>query len=148
MNGPADESVVSFLGAGTVLSGPVVEKRRDTFIVAIGGKEIESVGDFSVGESVDLYIRPENVTLSIDLDSAGQERATRTGNLFPASIVRITPLGFYEKVLLDCGFPLVSYVTRQSREDLDLREGQPVMASFGATAIHVITRGRQLPDRP
>jgi molybdopterin-binding protein len=41
---------------------------------------------------------------------------------------------------LDCGFPLVTYVTGHSLENLSLREGQVVSASFKATAIHVIRK--------
>jgi tungstate transport system ATP-binding protein len=47
-------------------------------------------------------------------------------------------MGFYQKIRLDCGFPLVSFVTRQSVEKLDLREGREVLASFKATAVHVM----------
>jgi tungstate transport system ATP-binding protein len=148
MNRPVDETVAAFVSAGTVLAGLVIEKRRDTFVVAVNSEEIESAGAFGVGESVGLYIRPENVTLSIGLNAVGQKRVTGARNVFPATIVRIMPLGFYEKVLLDCGFPLVSYVTHQSRKALELREGQRVSASFEATAIHVIARGRREPPEP
>lgn len=140
MNRPSNEFVASFVGAGTVLSGVVAEDRGDTFLVAIGGATIESAGSLGRGESVNLYIRPENVTLSIGNGNAGQGRLTSARNVFPGTITRITSLGFCEKVLLDCGFPLTSYVTRQSREDLRLREGDRVLASFKATSIHVIPR--------
>jgi tungstate transport system ATP-binding protein len=139
MNRPANESVAAFVGAGTVLTGIVTENRGDTFFVAVGGATIESAGNLMTGESAHLYIKPENVTLSIG-DGTGRGRVTSERNVFPGTITRITPLGFCEKVLLDCGFPLTSYVTRQSREDLRLREGEHVLASFKATAIHVIPR--------
>lgn len=138
MNTPVDEAVASFVGAGTVLTGRVTENRTDTFLAAIGGHEIESAGDLRAGDPVSLYIRPENVTLSVSSGDDGRKRSTSARNVFPAKVVRITPLGFFEKVLLDCGFPLTAYVTRQSREELGLREGQPAIASFKATAIHVI----------
>jgi tungstate transport system ATP-binding protein len=65
---------------------------------------------------------------------------TSARNLFPAIIKKIGSLGLYQKVQLDCGFPLVAYVTHHSMENLSLGEGKEVMASFKATAIHVIRR--------
>jgi molybdopterin-binding protein len=43
-------------------------------------------------------------------------------------------------VAIDCGFPLVALVTRRSVEEMALAEGAPVVASFKATAAHVIPR--------
>jgi tungstate transport system ATP-binding protein len=54
--------------------------------------------------------------------------------------MKISPMGLFYKVQLDCGFPLVSYVTTQSREQLGLKEGKTVIASVKATAIHVIKK--------
>ena len=59
---------------------------------------------------------------------------------FPGKIEKIVSLGFYRKIQLDCGFPLVAYVTNHSLESLSLREGKEVVASFKATAIHVIRK--------
>jgi len=52
------------------------------------------------------------------------------------------PPGFFQRIQLDCGFPLVAYVTRHSLDDLSLDEGKDVDASFKATAIHVVRRKR------
>jgi len=49
-------------------------------------------------------------------------------------------LGLFHRIQLDCGFPLVAYVTSHSLETLSLREGKEVNASFKATAIHVVRR--------
>jgi tungstate transport system ATP-binding protein len=143
MNRPVDEVVASFIGIGTVISGRVIESRGDTFSVAAGGREIESIGQFAIGETVCIYIRPENVTLSIHpSENRSAPVQTSARNVFSCTVTGVTPFGFYEKVRLDCGFPLVSFVTRQSVEKLDLREGRAVLASFKATAVHVM---RKLP---
>jgi tungstate transport system ATP-binding protein len=68
------------------------------------------------------------------------QEATSARNVFPAMITRIVPLGLYYKINLDCGFPIVTYVTGHSLANLSLREGQVVSASFKATAIHVIRK--------
>jgi tungstate transport system ATP-binding protein len=144
MNRPLDEVVASLVGIGTIVSGRVVENHGDTFSVRVGEKEIESIGRFSVGEMVGIYIRPENVTLSIPFSqAAGTVLHTSARNVFPGTVRSVTPMGFYQKVRLDCGFPLVSFVTRQSVENLSLLEGREVIASFKATAVHVM---KKLPE--
>jgi len=136
MNHPADEFVASFVGVETVLTGEVIKRDGGTFVVSVSGHNIEAVGEVRLGESVALCIRPENVTLSIH----SSNEATSARNVFLGKIMKIFSLGLYQKVLLDCGFPLVAYVTNHSLEELSLKEGEEVRASFKATAIHVVRR--------
>jgi tungstate transport system ATP-binding protein len=135
MNHPADEFVAGFVGTETVIPGTVTASRQGTLSIDIGCREIEAVGDAPPGTKVLLCIRPENVTLATD-----DGRATSARNVFPATVVRIIPRGFYYKVELDGGCPLTAYVTRQSIEDLDLIEGLSVITSFKATAVHIIMK--------
>jgi molybdopterin-binding protein len=46
------------------------------------------------------------------------------------------------RVVVDCGFPLVALITKQSLEDLGLKVGDEAVASFKASAVHLIQRGR------
>jgi tungstate transport system ATP-binding protein len=137
MNHPANELVASFVGIETILSGKVVKKDGGTFVASVSGQEVEAVGDARLGEAVVLCVRPENVTL---LTRPSQE-GTSARNIFPGKIVKIISLGLYQKVHLDCGFPLVAYVTNHSLEELLLTEGKEVKASFKATAVTVMRRG-------
>jgi tungstate transport system ATP-binding protein len=137
MNRPANEFVASFVGVETILNGKVIKGNGGSFIASVGGKEIEAVGDVHLGEAVILCIRPENVTLSIRPSQEG----TSARNIFPGKIVKIISLGLYQKVHLDCGFPLVAYVTNHSLEELSLIEGKEVKASFKATAVVVMRKG-------
>jgi tungstate transport system ATP-binding protein len=139
MNRPVDEFVASFVGVESILSGRVVNKSGGSFIVSVSGHEVEAVGDVHEGEEVALCIRPENVTLSIH----PLKETTSARNVFPGKIVGVTPMGLFHKVQLDCGFPLVAYVTRHSLENLMLAEGKVVNASFKATAIHVVRRRKE-----
>jgi tungstate transport system ATP-binding protein len=43
-------------------------------------------------------------------------------------------------VELDCGFFLAAFVTARSLEELRLRDKSKVIASFKATAVHVIRK--------
>jgi tungstate transport system ATP-binding protein len=136
MNRPANEFVASFVGVETVLPGRVVETSDGVFVAAVEGGEIQAVGHVRTGEGVLCCIRPEHVTLSTNTSFS----ETSARNAFPGTIRKITPLGLFHRVHLNCGFDLMAYVTRQSLETLALEEGKSVIASFKATAVHVIPR--------
>jgi tungstate transport system ATP-binding protein len=137
MNHPADGFVASFVGVETVLAGRVVKVSDGVFTASVeGGREIEAVGLVGPGASVLCCIRPENITIATNSEHSG----TSARNVFPGRIGKITPLGLFHRVHVDCGFELVAYVTRQSLEGLSLEEGKEVTASFKATAVHVIPR--------
>ena len=137
MNYPVNEWVASFVGVETILTGKVIKRNGGTFVASIEGQEIEAVGDAHLGEVVVLCIRPENVTLS----TRSSQEGTSARNVFMGKILKIAPLGLYQKVQLHCGFPLVAYVTTHSLEELLLEEGREVRASFKATAVTVIRKG-------
>jgi tungstate transport system ATP-binding protein len=136
-NHPVSELVASFMGVETILTGKVNKRNGGTLIVSVEGQEIEAVGDAHLGERVVLCIRPENVTLSIRPSQEG----TSARNVFSGRIAKIISLGLYQKIHLQCGFPLVAYVTNHSLEELSLGEGKEVRASFKATAVTVIRKG-------
>jgi tungstate transport system ATP-binding protein len=136
MNCPENEFVASFVGVETILTGRVIKKNGGTFVASVSGQEIEAVGDAHLGETVLLCIRPENVTLS----TRPSEGATSARNVFGGRVEKVISLGLYQKVQINCGFPLVAYVTHHSLENLSLQEGREVAASFKATAIHVVRR--------
>ncbi len=140
MNHPVNEFVASFVGMETVLRGRVTKTYDGTFITSVSGRDVEAVGNVDVGETVVCFIRPENVTLSTG--TYGDMTSAR--NVFPGKIVKIIPMGLFYKIHIDCGFPLVAYVTSQSRENLSLREGNDIVASFKATAVHVIRKEKLL----
>ena len=136
MNRPADGFVASFVGVETVLPGRVLETSDGVFTAGVEGGRIQAVGRVRAGESILCCIRPEHVTLSTNTPMP--ESSAR--NVFSGTIRKITPLGLFFRINLDCGFELVAYVTRQSLEELTLSEGKEVTASFKATAVHVIPR--------
>jgi len=138
MNHPADEFVASFVGIETILDGTVVRESRGTLTVSVSGYEIEAIGEVHPGERVILCIRPENVTIA--KNSKGM--ATSARNVFQGKIEKVTPLGLFQKISIDCGFPIVAYVTNDSVKSLSLEEGKIINVSFKATAIHVMKKRR------
>jgi tungstate transport system ATP-binding protein len=135
VNHPADEFIASFVGVETVLRGVVISFNGSGFVADVRGKRIEATGTVGDGEHVILCIRPENVTLTRTVTARTSAR-----NQFTGRIVRISKLGPYNKVEVDAGFPLASYVTTHAVTELSLSEGSEVTASFKATAVQVIRR--------
>lgn len=135
-NEPADEFVANFVGLETILEGIVQASYQGTMEIAVNGLVIEACGNFPPGQTVYCCLRPENVTI---FHSATGKTSAR--NIFAAKIIKIIRQGFFYKVILDCGFPLVAFVTHTSCEELGLYKFSEVSAAFKATAIHVIRRG-------
>jgi molybdopterin-binding protein len=102
----------------------------------VGEREFEAVGDVPEGERVLLCIRPENVTLAIGPPT----EHTSARNIFKGVVERVVPLGPYQRVTLNCGFPLTALVTNHSAEELALRPGTVATVVVKATAIHVIRK--------
>jgi tungstate transport system ATP-binding protein len=136
MNRPANPFVANFVGMESLIPGTVLTSKNGTVTVSIPGYVIEAVGEQKPEVEVFCGIRPENVVI----DSYDPAKPNHNGNIFPAKVVGITSLGPFLKVTLDCGFPLVSYVTRGSFARLKLAIGEEVLASFNATAVHLISR--------
>jgi len=135
MNNPANEFVASFVGMDTIIDGKVVSHSDGTVTISVSGQEVDAIGKYSQGEKVYCCIRPENV--SIELIHPDDHTSAR--NVFESTIQDISSLGPFLKLTLDCGFPLVSYVTREAFALLELKEGKKVFATFKATAVHLIT---------
>lgn len=107
MNTPADAFIASFVGVETILNGEIVRTGAGTVICHVQNGEIEAVGNAKPGERVLCCIRPEHITLST---GAPQEGASAR-NMFSGRIVRISPMGLFYKISLDCGFFLTAFVT-------------------------------------
>lgn len=141
-NYPINEAVAKFVGIETILPGSVRSVVEGLAVVDVKGRKVEVAADVDTGESVMLCIRPEEVTLTVDgsIKSEGKKE-TSARNSFKCKVAKISQLGPLTKVSLDCGFPLTSMVTKQSAKQLNLQEGQEIIASFKATAVHVIKKG-------
>jgi len=55
-------------------------------------------------------------------------------------IMRMSPSGPLVRVFIDCGLPIVALITRGSANEMKLKEGLSVTATFKATAVHLIPR--------
>ena len=131
---PADADVAAFVGIETMFEAPVIGRGEGIVLLAAGEHQIEAI-EHGVFSRALVCLRPEDVTLSRDAETSASAR-----NRLPATVRRITASGATARVELDAGFPLVARITRRSLEELALAPGAPVVASFKATAVHLIPR--------
>jgi len=134
---PINETVAAFVGVENIIAGRVWQQWNGLTSLRVREGEIALVGEYATGETLLACIRPEDVVLETPPTEAVLSSAR---NRLPGRVTRCIPLGAQYRVMVDCGFPLVSLVTRHSVSDLALAEGVAVVASFKASAIHVIRR--------
>jgi molybdopterin-binding protein len=77
----------------------------------------------------------------VSLSRGATNASDSARNHLPGVVRRITRTGADARVEIDCGFPLTARVTRRSAEELAIEPGMDIVASFKATAVHVIGRG-------
>ena len=129
---PKDIRVAHFVGVENILKGKIISNREGLVHIDIHGRNIEAIADHYPGDEVHLCIRPEHITLSL----AGASTSAR--NSFSGEIAGLALSGALARVEMDCGFPLVALITKQSAEELGLQIGKQAYVSFKATAVHVI----------
>jgi len=138
---PADEEVATFLGVETIVPGLIRSLEEGLAVVEVaGGAHVEAASMLPAGSEVLVCLRPEDVVVG---PPPAQPTATSARNRLSAAVRRLVNTGPQVRVELDAGFPLVALITKQSLEELALVEGSPVVASFKATAVHLIPRHAQ-----
>jgi molybdopterin-binding protein len=133
---PVDEGVAALVGVETVVPGRALDLGGGLSRFEVAGQIIEVAVDGIESPDVLVCLRPEDVVL-LPLDSVLPSSAR---NRLRGVIRRVSPVGALARVTIDCGFPLVAVITMQSLNDLELAVGQEIVASFKATAVHVIPR--------
>ncbi len=133
-NSPRSKKVAEFVGVENIIEGVIASSEESIVTIASGGRSIEAISDYAVGEEVCACIRPEDVILSLSRVSSSAR------NSFEGEISWLVSMGPLTRVELQCGFPLVAMVTRRSAEEMGLAKGKKVFAAFKATGVHVIRR--------
>ena len=127
---PASPFVAEFTG-GNVLRGAATRGSNGLTSIALdGGVELVSTDELSGRVGVVVY--PWEVTL------AHEAPADSASNHVRAPIASMVPVGNRLRVRVG---PVVAEVTAASAERLGLRQGQPVVASFKATATKLLRLG-------
>jgi len=134
---PASEFIAKFVGVETLIEGIVAECRDNVCRIKIDGSknDIFAVSaPVDQGTKVTAAIRPEDVILyNIEMNP----ESSSAMNSFIGEITEIQDLGIFKKVEIDCGFNLVSFVTRNSIDRLGLEPGKKVLSSVKASSVHI-----------
>jgi molybdopterin-binding protein len=145
---PASPYIAEFLGAENVFAGTariLADKAPDWLegepsSLSHGNHAIEFTSGpltlYTVGSATEgpcyAVIRSEEVTLSLSPQS------TSARNEFRGRVVEVGALGAFARVTLDVdGVPLVAAVTTRSVQEMGLREGSVVYATFKALGVHL-----------
>jgi len=131
---PNDLRVARFVGVENILKGHITSNEGGLAQIRLNDHSLEAVTDHRTGEQVYVFIRPEEITISL------QPPSSSARNAFSGEVRLVALSGPYARVEIDCGITLVALITKRSAEDLGLRVVQQVHASFKATAVHVISR--------
>jgi molybdate/tungstate transport system ATP-binding protein len=145
---PASPYIAEFLGAENVFAGTarvLAESAPDWLegdpaALSHGYHAIEFTSGpltlYTVGNVADgpcyAVVRSEEVVLSL------APQSTSARNLFRGRVVELGTLGAFARVTLDVeGTPLVAAVTTRSVQEMGLREGSEVFATFKAMGVHL-----------
>ena len=138
---PFDEDVAAFVGAETRMPGRVVSSEEGVAVVDVGGSQVEAVSTLPPGRAVLCCLRPEDVTLwSVGSPAVPTKIVSSARNQLTGHISRMVAQGSLVRVSIDCGTTLVASITRTSATDMGLVEGAAVLATFKASAVHLIPR--------
>ncbi len=131
---PRNREVAEFVGMENVIDGVVVSNDAEMATIDINGTLIEAVTEYDVGAEVSVCLRPEDVTVALSRLSSSAR------NSLAGEVTWAVSTGPLCRVEIDCGFPLVALVTKRSAEELELKKGRQVYATFKAVSINVIRR--------
>jgi tungstate transport system ATP-binding protein len=134
---PVSEEVARFVGVETILPGQVTGELSGLLSVEVNGTKIQALGDVSVGQSVLVCLRPEDLVIRRRDEPAATDSAR---NHLTGRVQEITPLGAQVRVRIASNPPVVALVTKQSFNELGLETGSSVIVSFKASAVHLIRR--------
>jgi tungstate transport system ATP-binding protein len=133
---PRNREVAEFVGVENIIDGVIVSSQDKVATIDIGSGVIEAISEYAIGEEVCACVRPEDITLALSTVSSSAR------NSFIGEITRVVSLGPLSRIEIDCGFPLIALVTKRSAEELNLARTKKVYATFKATGVHVVRRGK------
>ncbi len=125
---PNSEFVANFVGVENLFRGKSIVENGSAHI-NVDGVDIFSTGKKS-GE-VFVSVRPEEILIS------KQPFKSSARNSLKGKIVRIVNSGATAKVTVDTGIPFKIMITRQSLENMQLKEGETAYITFKASAVHI-----------
>jgi tungstate transport system ATP-binding protein len=138
---PADREVAAFVGIETIVPAQITSSSAGQVQVDAQGVKLEAVGDIKGNAQVYFCIRPEDVTLYPgEMQDYLLKSPSSARNRLLCTIQELIPQGPVVRVLLECSFSMEALITKASAEEMELSVGREVIASFKASAVHLIPR--------
>ncbi|HTP25284.1 MAG TPA: ABC transporter ATP-binding protein [Anaeromyxobacteraceae bacterium] len=132
---PADLVVARVVGTENVSPARIIERRQGLALIELGTVKAWAIDPGHLDGVGYACIRAEDVLLERQATTVTSAR-----NEFPGLVLSISEEGPLVRVALDCGFRLVSLVTRESAERLSIAPGHRIAALVKAQAIRVVPR--------
>jgi molybdopterin-binding protein len=126
---PKSEFVAHFALSRNILSGKAEDGEDGYATVDVGGIEIRAITELR--DEVHLSLRPEDILIS------RQPIRSSARNSLCGVVTDIIPRGAVIYVTVSLPLDLTCLITRQSLEELELKEGMKVWVTFKAGAAHV-----------
>ena len=126
---PNSKFVAEFLGMENIFPAKIY--RKDGLTLADIGPLTLTVSPHIEGNAY-ISIRPEDILISKDKFSSSAR------NSLCGKITNILDLADLIHVKIDAGVEFVSYITRQSLEEMELKKDMQVYITFKASAVNVI----------
>jgi molybdopterin-binding protein len=123
--------IAHFTGVENIFRG-ICTWRDNISTITVDGLSIISSTCHGDGDGeVYATVRPEDILIS-------RERVRSSArNSFIGTVTDIVNNGMVIRVTVDAGIPLVSVLTRQGYDEMELKEGDEVYLTFKASAVHV-----------
>ncbi len=126
---PKNKFIADFVGIGNVMEGTI--ERHKNGVVSIDTGRITIVGISDKSGDVNLYIRPDEITVST------KKVETSARNVIKGHVKEIIDTGSLIKLIVDGGELFTVFITRKSLVDLQINIGNPIWMYFKASAVHV-----------
>jgi molybdate transport system ATP-binding protein len=136
---PASPEVARIVGVETVQPGRVLTVRDGVATVELGAARLTALAENLPAGTTNVLvsIRAEDVILQQD----GGPWQTSARNRLTGTVRTLAAEGATVRIEVDCGFPLIAVLTRQSADELCLAVGGKVGALVKAPNVHLIPRG-------
>ena len=127
---PVNKFVAGFVGHDNIFRGRIEEKEGRKVVLVEGVEFYTASGNLPSGEEGFLLLPAEGIILSpTPIKSSAR-------NCFPGTVSSIEERGFISIVGLDIGIPIIAKITKNSAQEMGVRIGGKLFATFKATSLH------------
>jgi len=132
---PASGEVARLVGFENLWSATALPLRSDVSRAEVGGRQILLPSIRQPGKDLLLGVRAEEITL-LRTDAPEAER-NENENRFQGNVTRVIPKGPLLWIEVDCGFPLVGFLSREELRKAPI-PGERIIARFPVSCVRCL----------